>query len=160
MWSEVQTMACLPCHADVSHSTCLLWKRNVPAISCWLGVQLDSGSSPLSWSLSSFRKRSSVCVHISPCHLHHDEAAQPINLSTAFFCLMLAFITHLSSMSDHLGEKKLGYRPGTFTILAHWPLSFFFFLVSLSYWLLLNSFPVECFSSLFNFLHHCRNTKL
>lgn len=106
-----------------------------------------------------FLVRSSVCVHISPCHLHHDKAAQPINLSTAFFCLMPAFITHLSSMSDHLGEKKLGYRPGTFTILAHWPLSFLFF-CSLCELLASGQQFSSSFSSLFNFLHHCRNTKL
>lgn len=52
-------------------------------------------------------------------------------------------------------QRRLSYGPGTFTILAHWPVSFFFFFVpSLSYWLLLNSFSLQCFSSL-NFLHHC-----
>lgn len=55
-------------------------------------------------------------------------------------------------------RRRLSSRPGTFTISAHWPASFFFFcfffLVSFRrYWLLLHSFPLECFLSP-NFLHH------
>lgn len=58
-----------------------------------------------------------LCTYL--CQLHHDRVVLPINLSIAFFSWLPTFITHLLSMSDHLGEKKLSYSPHTITVLAH-----------------------------------------
>lgn len=59
-------------------------------------------------------------------------------------------------MSDHLGEKKLTYSAHAITILALLTLVILLFVPSLG--VIGSCSTVECFSGLFNFLHHSRNS--
>lgn len=149
--------------ARVVPSAFLLWKRNAPILP--LGEPYVTQPCP---QVSPLSQKGLECTNpplpAQPphprCHLNLNKV--PLGSKSALsggFFLPRAHIYYPFIIDEWPPgrQRRLSYRPGTFTILAHWPVSFFFFFFpfpSLSYWLLLNSFPVECFSSL-NFLHHC-----